>query len=80
MSTKKPIGNAWGGALNIVLRDIGENYDEPMWIEWADMKYGFVEALECDSDRLVANRIVEKQLMYEESDRYPTTMALRYGM
>ena len=80
MSGKKLIGNAWGGALDLVLRDIGQNYDEPMWIEWADKKYGFVEALECDSDRYVANRIMEKQMQYEEPDRYPTTMALRYGM
>ena len=77
---KKPIGNAWGGALNIVLRDIGENYDEPMWLEWQDRKYGFIEPLESDSDRYVANRITEKQMQYEESDRYPTTMALRYGV
>lgn len=78
--SKKPRGNAWGGALKVVLNDIGQNFDEPMWIEWADKKYGFVELLECDSDNLVAKRIVEKQLRYEESDRYPTTMALRYGM
>lgn len=80
MSGKKPVGNAWGGALKVVLNDIGQNFDEPMWIEWADKKYGFVGLLECDSDILVASRIVEKQLMHEEADRYPTTLGLRYGI
>lgn len=80
MSGKKTVGNALGGALHIVLRDIGQNYDEPMWLEWHDLKCGFIDLFESDSDRYVASRIVEKQLMYEESDRYPTTMALRYGV
>ena len=80
MSVKKPVGNAWGGALHIVLRDIGQNYDEPMWLEWHDRKYGFIDLFESDSDRYVASRIVENQMQYEESDRYPTTMALRYGV
>lgn len=78
--SNKPVGNAWGGALNVVLRDIGPNYDEPMWIEWANKKHGYVGTLECDSDKFVAARTFEKQMQYEESDRYPTTMALRYGM
>ena len=80
MSVKKPVGNAWGGALHIVLRDIGQNYDEPMWLEWQDCKYGFIDLFESDSDNYVASRIVENQMQYEESDRYPTTMALRYGV
>lgn len=80
MSVKKPVGNAWGGALHIVLRDIGQNYDEPMWLEWQDRKYGFIDLFESDSDNYVASRIVENQMQYEESDRYPTTMALRYGV
>ncbi len=78
--SKKPVGNAWGGALQIVLRDIGQNCDEPMWLEWQDRKYGFIDLFESDSDQFVANRIVEKQMRYEESDRFPTTTALRYGV
>ena len=76
----KLVGNAWGGELNIVLRDIGENCDEPMWVEWNNGKSGFVEPLERDSDKFVAALIFERQMQYEESDRYPTTMALQYGM
>ena len=80
MSGKKPVGNAWGGALHIVLRDIGQNYDEPMWLEWHDLKYGFIDLFESDSDRYVASQIVENQMQYEDADRCPTTMALRYGV
>ena len=79
MSTKKPIGNAWGGTLKVVLRDIGQNYDEQMWIEPINMKQYAIPFV-LDSDQYVARQIAEKQMQYEESDRYPTTMALRYGV
>ena len=76
---KAPVTYRWTQAVKVILSDIGDDCNEPIWIEPINTKQ-YVAPFALDSDEYVANRIAEKQLRYEESDRYPTTMALRYGM
>lgn len=76
---KAPVAYRWAQTVKVILSDIGDDCNEPIWIEPINAKqYAIPFVLE--SDQYVASRIAEKQMQYEESDRYPTTMALRYGM
>ena len=81
MSRKISTPPTYGWMLDVatLLSGIGENYDEPIFIEQRNNTQ-YQDRLESDSGWYVARNIFEKQMRYEEIDRYPTTAALRYGM
>ena len=74
-----PVAYKWAQTVKVILSDIGDDCDEPIWSEPINTKQ-YVVPFMLESELYVANRIVENQMQYEESDRYPTTMALRYGV
>lgn len=76
---KAPVAYRWTQNVKVILSDIGDDCSEPIWIEPINTKQ-YVAPFILESDQYVASRIVEKQMRYEESDRCPTTMALRYGV
>ena len=76
---KAPVVYDWAMSVAVLLSDIGDNYDEPIWIEPQNRKQ-YPNKMESDSDEYIARNIWERQMRYEESDRYPTTAGLRYGM
>lgn len=74
-----PVAYKWAQTVKVILSDIGDDCNEPIWVEPINTKQ-YVVPFMLESDQYVANQIVEKQMRYEESDRCPTTMALRYGV
>ena len=54
-------------------------YDEPIQAE-PRLSRQYAGRIETDSDHYIANRIWEKQMQYEENDRYVSMRGLRYGL
>lgn len=76
---KAPVVYKWATSTKVMISDIGEDCENPIWIEQKTNKQ-YADRLDRDSDEYIARNIWEKQMRYEEIDRYPTTAALRYGV
>lgn len=58
-------------------KDIGLMFDEPLFVD--DDQFVCAK-FDSDTDEYVASQIWQKQMQYEESDRYVSMRGLRYGL
>ena len=74
-----PVSKRLEWAVKQILAQTDAEREEPIQIEPA-LSRQYAPRFERESADLIARNVWEKQMRYEESDRYETTMALRYGL